>query len=114
MSDQPERAESIEQVEAERIGQGRFRADEVCVRLGISSEILELCLRWEVIEPSQAEEGEALFDEAAMDRIRSGVRLHHDLGINWPGVAVILDLLARIDALEREMELRFQQLDWRS
>jgi hypothetical protein len=109
MTDQPERP-SVEQVEAEPIGRGRFRAEEVCVHLGISPEILELCLRWQVIEPPQADEGVPLFHEVAVERIRSGVRLHRDLGINWPGVAVILDLLDRMEALEREMDTRFEQL----
>jgi hypothetical protein len=75
--------------------------------LGISREILEVCLRWEVVDPPEpGSEGIPLFSEAALERVRRGIRLHNDLGINWAGVAVVLGLLDRLDALEQEMRLR--------
>jgi hypothetical protein len=110
MDERDDRPERIEQVEAQPVGSVFYRAEEVCVRLGISNDILELCLRWEVIAPPQAnDEGIPLFSEPAVERIRSGVRLHRDLGINWPGVAVVLALLDRMEALEREREARLQE-----
>jgi MerR HTH family regulatory protein len=103
-------SEPVEQVEAEPVGTTLYRAEEVCVHLGISGDILELCLRWEVIEPPQvSNEGVPLFSESVVERIRRGVRLHRDLGINWPGVAVVLGLLDRMEALERERETRLQE-----
>jgi chaperone modulatory protein CbpM len=105
----PESREAIERVEAEPIPRGSLRAEEICVHLGISQEVLELCLRWEVIEPPEtAEEGVLLFADSAVERIRRGIRLHHDLGINWPGVAVVLDLLERVEALERQAQSRLE------
>jgi hypothetical protein len=110
MDERNNRPEPIEQVEAQPVGGVFYRAEEVCVHLGISDEILELCLRWEVIEPPQPDDqGVALFSEPCVDRIRRGVRLHRDLGINWPGVAIVLALLDRIEALEREREARYQE-----
>jgi chaperone modulatory protein CbpM len=96
--------EAVEPVQAEPISQGFLRAEEICVQLGISRELLELCLRWEVIEPPETEEGVQLFGQSAVDRIRRALRLHHDLGINWPGVAVVLDLLERMERLERQAQ----------
>lgn len=96
-------SEPIELVEAESLTGGRARAEEICIRLGIGPELLETCLRWDVIESPQPDaEGVPLFTQAAIERVRQALRLHHDLGINWPGVAVVLDLLDRIEALERE------------
>lgn len=37
-------------------------------------------------------------------RIQKLMRLRRDLGINFPGVAVILDLLERVEALEDELD----------
>ena len=97
----------IERVEAELVSGGHLRAEDLCVSLGISREILEICLRWEVIEPPEpGAEGIPLFPEAAIERVRRGMRLHYDLGINWAGVAVVLGLLDRMEALEQEMHAR--------
>jgi len=101
----------IERVQAEPISGGRLRAEDLCVGLGIGREILEICLRWEVIDPPEPGAGGIpLFSEAAMERVRRGVRLHYDLGINWAGVAVVLDLLDRMESLEREMHPRFEDI----
>lgn len=103
--------EPVEFVEAERTSLGQIRAEELCLRLGVSHEILELCLRWEVVEPLEpSPEGTLLFSELALERMRRGLRLHHDLGINWQGVAVVLDLLDRIEALERAVQARPDEL----
>jgi len=95
----------IESVEAEPIGLRRVEASEVCVRLGINRDILDVCLRWQVIEPESSGEETVWFTEAALERVRRAVRLHYDLGVNWAGVAVMLDLLDRLERLEREIAL---------
>jgi DNA-binding transcriptional MerR regulator len=46
---------------------------------------------------------EPLFDVAAVLRLRRIVRLRRDLGVNWVGIGVVLDLLAKIDELEQEI-----------
>lgn len=99
--------EPIELVEAQSLGGLRLRAEDLCLRLGISHDLLEVCLRWDVIEsPQPDDEGVRLFSEAAIGRVRQALRLHDDLGINWAGIAVVLDLLDRIEALERELQAR--------
>ncbi|MGH7256324.1 MAG: chaperone modulator CbpM [Nitrospirales bacterium] len=104
--------EPRESIDAHPIGAGLLRAEELCVRLGLSQETLDLCLRWEVVQPADTEPGGVLlFSEDGAERIRRGLRLHHDLGINWAGVAVILDLLDRLETLERHSTLRRERRD---
>ena len=55
-------------------------------------------------------EPEWLFQDTAVPRIRKIKRLHRDLGINWAGIGVVLDLLDRIDDLEREIAWLRRQL----
>lgn len=43
------------------------------------------------------------FDERALHRLRRIQRLRHELGINLSGVGVVLELLQRIEELEREL-----------
>ncbi len=95
---------SLEQVTAEIITHSLMRREEICARLGIGDEMLEVCLRWEIVQlPEPDGEGSILFPLDAFDRLQRGLRLHHDLGINWQGVSVALELLERIDELEQQV-----------
>jgi chaperone modulatory protein CbpM len=95
---------TLEQVTAEVITSGRIRREEVCARLGIGEDMLEVCLRWEIIQPPEQDpQGTILFPEDTLDRLGRGIRLHRDLGINWPGVSVALELLDRIEELEQQV-----------
>jgi len=101
---------TLEQVTAEIITQGSLRREEVCARLGIGDDMLEVCLRWEIITlPEPDPEGVVLFPLEAFDRLQRGLRLHHDLGINWQGVNVALELLERIEELEQQMHFLSNQ-----
>ncbi len=103
---------TLEQVTAEIITQGSLRREEVCARLGIGDDMLEVCLRWEIIQlPEPDSQGTILFPLEAFDRLQRGLRLHHDLGINWQGVSVALGLLERIEELEQQVHYLSNQPD---
>jgi chaperone modulatory protein CbpM len=57
-----------------------------------------------LLEPVGRDGPRLLFDMAAVLRVRAIQRLRHDLGVNLPGVAVILDLIERLRALQRELD----------
>jgi DNA-binding transcriptional MerR regulator len=57
-----------------------------------------------LIEPIGREGATSLFDDSAVPRLRMICRLRESLGINMAGVAVVLDLLDRFCALQRENE----------
>ena len=95
---------TLEQVTAEIITQGMMRREEICARLGIGEEMLEVCLRWEIILlPEPDSQGTILFSLDAFDRLQRGLRLHRDLGINWQGVSVALGLQERIDEWQQQV-----------
>lgn len=95
-----------EHVTAEIFTQDLMHREEFCTRLGIGDEMLEVCLRWEIIQqPEPDQQGMVLFSLDAFDRLQRGLRLHHDLGINWQGVGVALGLLERIEELEQHVHL---------
>jgi hypothetical protein len=56
-----------------------------------------------LVEPMRMEERELWFGPDAMRRLRTMRRLREDLGINLPGIAVVLDLLERIEMLQRKL-----------
>ncbi len=71
---------------------------------GIHPSIVERFVECALIEPIRSSEsiGELLFDAAVVPRLKRIERLRHDLGINLAGVSVILDMLDRIEAVQRE------------
>jgi len=62
-----------------------------------------------LVEP-EVGEPDWLFQDTAVPRIWKIKRLHRDLGINWAGIGVVLDLLERIEGLEREIAWLRRQL----
>ena len=94
-----------EAIHAEPVEEGWMFQEELCAHVGINQEIFSLCLQWEIIHP-QATPAQAplRFSHDEVDRLCRGLRLHRDLGINWPGVRVALDLLDRLEELERQLE----------
>ena len=56
-----------------------------------------------LLEPVQRAGSQPLFAAACLARLQRIERLRHDLGVNLAGIAVILDLLDRLTALQREV-----------
>ena len=95
----------IEQITAEFLPEDWLLQEDICKRVGISYEVFALCLQWEIIRPDQERPQEPLrFPQHEVHRLCRGLRLHRDLGINWPGVVLALDLLERIENIERQLE----------
>ena len=86
MDDEP--LDGIEEVAAELMHEELIlRQEELCTQLGIGQDLLEVCLRWEIIHRSDTSpDGDALYSGETMERLCRGLRLHRDLGLNWPGV----------------------------
>ena len=66
-------------------------------RTGLTREIVHECVRREIVR-------EPLTEEDLVDLRR--IRRLHDLGVNMPGIEVILHMRRRIQALRAEMERR--------
>ncbi|HEV8201253.1 MAG TPA: chaperone modulator CbpM [Candidatus Polarisedimenticolia bacterium] len=70
---------------------------------GLHPEQVVTFVRYGLIEPAEGR-GEDLFAVAAIDRLRTIVRLRRDLGVNLAGVAAILEMQEHITELRREIE----------
>jgi MerR family transcriptional regulator/heat shock protein HspR len=72
--------------------------------------LVERLVEFGLIDPVQWEGSRCLFDPSAISRLRRIGRLREALGINLAGIEVILDLVDRVVALQREnRELRNRQ-----
>ena len=73
---------------------------------GVHPTLIEYFVEYGLLEPSVRTGTQWLFDTACIARLRMIERLRRDLGANLAGIAVILDLLDRLTALQREVEQR--------
>ncbi len=80
--------------------------DELASAAGIHPDLVEKFVSYGLLEPDASDPD--AFPSAAVERLRCIVRLREDLGVNLAGIAVILDMRAKMEALQRELD-RFRR-----
>ncbi len=89
-----------------------FTLSEIADRIGLHPELIDRFVRIGLIDCTEdSESGELVFDSEVIPLIRRILRLRNDLGVNYAGIGVILELMTRIEALEsriRELEKGIQ------
>ena len=78
--------------------------DALAAHAGMHPALVERFVEVGLIQPVGWEGPRSVFDASAVPRLRMIGRLRQSLGINAAGVAVIVDLLDRFCALQRENE----------
>ena len=89
----------------------QLTVEALAERAGMHPAMVERFVACGLLEPSAREGDRLFFDAAAVLRLRTIRRLRENLGINVAGVAVILDLLEKLQALQRENELQRSKLE---
>ena len=74
-------------------------AEQLCSVCAVERQYLLELVEQGVVEAVAA--GELRFAGASLRRVRLAMRLRRDLGVNAAGVALVIELLDRIDSLER-------------
>lgn len=80
--------------------------DELCRVCGLSELTVRTYVEEGVIEVQGADATLWRFSEISMVRIQKAWRLERDLKLNAPGVALALELMSRIEELERKLQSR--------
>lgn len=82
----------------------RMRTEEVANHCGVHPDLIDRFVRLGLLDfVDTDEDGEALFGDEAVPTIRKILRLRNELGVNYAGIGVILDLMARIESLEARL-----------
>jgi DNA-binding transcriptional MerR regulator len=79
----------------------RLTLDDLALHAGMHPALVERLVEFGLITPIR-QDGTELFDLSAASRLRTIARLRGTLGINLSGISVILDLVDKLCALQRE------------
>ena len=96
-----------------RSGLPYLRLNDVALRCMVHPGLVHRFVRLGLVDPvdMSVSPEQWLFERDAVMMINKIIRLRNELGINYSGIGVILDLLERIDLLEsriRDLENPFQ------
>jgi len=92
-----------EYVEVEIVEERFLCIEEIAKRVEMSESSIRRYVKLGLITPVKKKKGRCLLTEAALFRIAKIRRLRNDLGINLSGIGLILDLLDRIEDLDRQL-----------
>ncbi len=84
---------------------------ELCSLLRVEVEAIVEMVDESIVSPVGTTEGRWRFRGSDLLRLRRAVRLQRDLGLNLPGVAVVLDLMDEVAALRGQLALRVHRFD---
>jgi len=70
----------------------------------IHPQTLRLYEREGLLKPSRSEGNTRLYTKEDLERLETILSLTRDLGVNLAGIEVILNMRARMDEMEREMQ----------
>jgi DNA-binding transcriptional MerR regulator len=77
---------------------------EVAYRCGVHPDLIDRFVRLGLIDFAESDtDGEALFQSDVISMVRKILRLRNELGVNYAGIGVILELTSRIEVLERHI-----------
>jgi DNA-binding transcriptional MerR regulator len=88
-----------------RIEREQITLDALAASVGLHPALVEAFVEFGLIEPDERTGEQMLFNVACITRLRMIARLRHDIGINLPGIAVILQMHDRLTLLQRENAL---------
>jgi len=81
----------------------RLTLEELALHAAMHPAMVARLVEFGLVTPMR-QEGANLFDPSAVSRLRTIGRLRRTLGINLDGISVILDLVDKVRALQRENE----------
>jgi hypothetical protein len=75
---------------------------ELAGLVGIRRQFIERMVRLELIRPVRRDP-EVVFTPAVVPRVRKVIRLHYQLEVSWSTMELVLQLLDRIEEMERRL-----------
>lgn len=83
---------------------------ELCLATNLSSELLIEIIEEGIIEPIGNNPDDWQFSVHTITVVQKATRLHQDLDINWPGIALSISLLEELEQVRCENLMLKQRL----
>jgi chaperone modulatory protein CbpM len=77
--------------------------EEVCISCNVNPDWVAGLVEQGAIDPVGPTRAEWRFTTVSLVRVAKAKRLERDLGLNLPGIALALDLLDRLDAMQARL-----------
>jgi chaperone modulatory protein CbpM len=84
---------------------------EVTRNLRMSADTVSTLVNCGIVEPQGEQPGQWLFEPQMVTVIQRASRLQRDLDLEWPAVALAMDLMEDLQRLRNENQRLRQQLD---
>jgi chaperone modulatory protein CbpM len=81
-----------------------YSVDEICAICQVTADSIQALVEYGVLSPIGTTITEWRFSMIAVQQTQRARRLQRDLEINWPGIALALDLIDDNARLRRELE----------
>jgi len=89
---------------AKRKSKGAYMISAVAEMYGIHPQTLRLYEREGLLKPSRTEGNTRLYTDEDLQRLEFILSLARDLGVNIAGIAIILQMRERMEAMQQEMQ----------
>ena len=89
---------------AKRKKHGAYMISAVAEMYGIHPQTLRLYEREGLLKPSRTQGNTRLYTEQDLERLEFILSLARDLGVNISGMAIILEMRARMEEMQQQMQ----------
>src|SRR3954468_24334995 len=89
---------------ARRKKQGAYMISAVAEMYGIHPQTLRLYEREGLLKPSRTEGNTRMYTDEDLERLEFILSLARELGVNISGIAIILEMRARMEEMQRQMQ----------
>ncbi|HYY68274.1 MAG TPA: helix-turn-helix transcriptional regulator [Terriglobales bacterium] len=89
---------------AKRKSKGAYMISAVAEMYGIHPQTLRLYEREGLLQPSRTEGNTRLYTDEDLQRLEFILSLARDLGVNIAGIAIILQMRERMEAMQKEIQ----------
>lgn len=87
-----------------------YTISAVAEMFDIHPQTLRLYEREGLLKPSRSEGNTRLYEDSDLERLEVILSLTRDLGVNLAGVEIILNMRAKMEAMQKEFESFFEYL----
>ena len=89
----------------------QFNLEEVCDATNLTAEIIKEIVEQGILDPAGRRPEEWAFTRDMIVQTERAARLHHDLEIDWPGIALAVSLIEELNQLRRDNRSLRSQLN---